>query len=155
MSGSFDIGSLVERGGVFSNVPGSSAEEIYSNLFSMVTLPDYCKRINLVDELIIREKVLSTAVGNGVAIPHPRRPIMRSERDERIIVCYPQHPINMKAPDRKSVNAMFFILAHSSTLHLEALSALAKALKTPLFREVLESKPCQSDLIEALKKYSV
>lgn len=150
----FDICSLIEQGGIYTGIPGNSPEEIYENLFRIVPLPDYCARINVAEELIARERILSTAVGNGVAIPHPRRPLLKSEKDQRIIVCYPENPVGMRAPDRKAVYAMFIILAESSKLHLDALSSLAKALKSPAFRSVLETRPNQYDLLVALKKYA-
>lgn len=154
MSGLFDICSLIERGGIYTGIPGNTAEEIYENLFKIVPLPECCKRINVAEELIARERILSTAVGNGVAIPHPRRPLMKTEKDQRIIVCYPENPVGMRAPDRKAVYAMFIILAESSKLHLEALSSLAKALKSSEFRSVLETRPNQYDLLVLLKKYA-
>ena len=155
MDSLLDVCALIQKGGVYSNVKGSTAEEVYSNLSKLVNLPSNLSPEFVASELAEREKVLSTAVGNGVAIPHPKRPLLENEDDQRIIVCYPEHSVSMHSPDGKDVYVMFVILSHSTKFHLQALSALAKVLKNEAFQHKLETKPEQNVLLAEVKNYSI
>ena len=62
------LAELIHRGGIFKNVEGSSPEEIYNNFSKMIDLPYGMTSEQLYNALCTREKVLSTAVGNGIAL---------------------------------------------------------------------------------------
>jgi len=154
MGDAFEICSLIEKGGVFTDVEGQNSEEVYKNLTEQLNLPAYLNKKDLADELQARENVLSTAVGNGIAIPHPRRPMLESEADQRIFVCFPKSPLDMNGPDNKNVYVMFVILSNSSKAHLAVLSGLAKAIKSTEFQHFLQGKPSKDELVAAFKRYS-
>lgn len=154
MGDGFQICSLIENGGLFYDVEGSSPQEVYKNVVENFTLPDYLNKEELLEELLTREKILSTAVGSGIAIPHPRRPMMQNDQDQKIFVCFLKNSLDMNAPDARKVFVMFFVLSSSSKTHLDVLSSLAKAIKYTEFKQILQTRPSAKDLIEAFKKYS-
>ena len=145
------IVKLIRNGGVIKNVGGSTVSEIYENVCSTIELPDGYDNAVILSELLEREKVLSTAVGNGVAIPHPRRPLMKTEADQRMYVCYLRTPLDMQAPDSRKVHALFILLTSNTQFHIKALSELARLLRSPEFKKVLESHPDADELIAAIK----
>ena len=105
-----DLAKLIHRGGVFKNVEGNTPQEIYAKVCKMIDLPDGMTSETVYNALCAREEVLSTAVGNGIELPHARAPIMKTEEQQRICVVYLKKPIDMKAPDEREVFVMFILL---------------------------------------------
>lgn len=153
MEDTVDIAQLIHRGGIFKNLEGNTPQEIYAKISKMIDLPDSMTSDQVYNALCAREEVLSTAVGNGIALPHARAPIMKDEKDQRICVVYLKKPIDMKAPDERSVFVMFVLLTHNSQIHLKVLSSLAGLFRSAKFRKALEEQadePVLSALIKEL-----
>lgn len=147
-----NLAELIHRGGVYYDVSGSSPKEIYKNITSKITYPKGLTPEILYTELCQREELMSTGVGNGIALPHPRYPLLKNYEDQRIVVCYLKTPLTMSSPDSKPVSVMFILLTSSSQVHLKVLSQLAFLFQNSDFKKELESKPDESKLITAIKK---
>lgn len=147
-----DLAQLIHRGGVFKNVEGSTPQEIYSKVCKMIDLPDGMTSETVYNALCDREAVLSTAVGNGIALPHARAPIMRDASEQRICVVYLKNPIDMKAPDEREVFVMFVLLAHNSQIHLKVLSSLAALFRDAKFKKALELRSDEATLASIIKE---
>jgi len=115
MVSSADVAMLIRRGGVIKNVEGETLKDVYDYVAARAKLPEGVTAEVFSEELYMREQVLSTAVGNSIAIPHPRRTLFKDPEDERIIVCYLKQPMDMHAPDSFSVILClsFFPARHS------------------------------------------
>ena len=147
-----DLAQLIHRGGVFKNVEGNTPQEIYSKVCKMIDLPDGMTSETVYNALCAREEVLSTAVGNGIALPHARAPIMRDASEQRICVVYLKNPIDMKAPDEREVFVMFVLLAHNSQIHLKVLSSLAALFRDANFKKALEARADEEALAAIIKE---
>ena len=147
-----DLAQLIHRGGVFKNVEGSTPQEIYSKVCKMIDLPAGMTSETVYNALCDREAVLSTAVGNGIALPHARAPIMRDASEQRICVVYLKNPIDMKAPDEREVFVMFVLLAHNSQIHLKVLSSLAALFRDAKFKKALELRSDEATLASIIKE---
>ncbi|MGA1840230.1 MAG: PTS sugar transporter subunit IIA [bacterium] len=75
-----------------------------------------------------RERMLSTAVGDGIAIPHPRHPSNKLFKTPNIVICRTQKGINFDAPDNKKVHLFFLICAPDVCIHLRLLAKVSKLL---------------------------
>ena len=146
------ISGLIRNGGVFKDVEGSTPKEVFENLCAQIDFPASFDKKNLVEELSEREKILSTAVGNGIAIPHPRKSLVVEEENQMMMVCYLKTPIEMSAPDERKVSVMFVLLTKSSQFHLQTLSELARLIHDADFRKFLDTKPDMEVLIEKIKE---
>ena len=147
-----DIAELIHRGGVFYDVEGNTPQEIYENFSKMINLPEGMTSEQIASALCAREAVLSTAVGNGIALPHARAPIMKEESDQRICVLYLKKPIPMSAPDERDVHVMFVLLTHNSQIHLKVLSVLAGLFRSARFRKALENKAAEAELAALIRE---
>ena len=145
-----DLTKLIHRGGIFKDIVGKNPEEVYAQISKMIDLPDGMTSEQVYNALCSREQVLSTAVGNGIALPHARSPIMKDENDQRICVVYLKDPIDMKAPDERPVTTMFILLTHNSQIHLKVLSSLAGLFRSPRFRKALELKSDEPTLFNLI-----
>ena len=146
-----DLTSLISKGGVFT-VEGSSTTEIYEKVCNLIKFPESITSDAVFNALCAREKIMSTAVGNGIALPHSRYPILKNSDDQRIIVCYLKETLQMNAPDGRLVGVMFILLTSSPQFHLKVLSQLAFLFQNKDFRNTLDKKPNEAELIEAIKK---
>ena len=106
-------------------------------------------RVKAIDVLQQREKLGSTGIGDGVAIPHGKI----SELQE-LVVAFGRSKagISFDAIDGKPVHLFFLLLApeNSTGQHLKALAKISKMLKTPNFRKRLIDAKTTSDLYKAI-----
>lgn len=145
-----DISELIKRGGVYRDVEGNTPEEVYKNVSGLIKLPATLSAQTACDALCSREKLMSTAVGNGIALPHARNPILKSEDDQRIAVVYLKEPIDMNAPDGCKVFVMFILFAENSQSHLFMLASLVEIFKDTQFKKLLESRADEDELLKAI-----
>ena len=127
------------RGGVFFDVPGKNAQEVLQSAMANMELPVEMDRDVLLDELLQREKLASTGIGNGVAIPHPRHPMEHSPPGGMIATCFPEKEISFDSLDDKPVFVLFIILSPNTKLHLNMLSRLSFCLRENDFVFFLKS----------------
>jgi len=121
-----DFSALLTRGGVWHNVPGKDAIEHIEKLVAAIRLPATIKREDLVQACIRRESSSPTAMGRGVAFPHPGVTMTLSADEAFVAVSYPRFPVDWRAPDGAPVKAVFLIVSSSRNDHLTTLSTLAK-----------------------------
>ncbi len=97
-------------------------------------------RARVFDSLFDREKLGSTALGYGVAIPHGR---IRTLKEPVCAFVRTATPIPFEAPDGQPVNLVFAMLVpeHATEAHLELLSELAQMFSDAGLREALTAAP--------------
>ena len=152
LNGGVDLAALIHRGGIFFDVEGNTPEEIYSKISNMIKIPDGLTSEQIYNALCAREQVLSTAVGNGIALPHARASIIKEEEDQKICVVYLKNSIDMKAPDEREVFVMFLLLTHNSQVHLRVLTELASLFRNLRFRKALESHAGEAELLSLIRE---
>ena len=147
--------AAMKCGGLVRGVPGEDAETIFNYVVNKV--PDISPegKSELVERLLQREELVSTGIGKGVAIPHPRSPMPELFAYPRIITCFLNHPVDFGAVDEKHVFVMFFLLSPTITCHLNLLSRLSFCLRDNAFLDLL-SRPVEEQglwmMIETLEK---
>ena len=146
-----DLTSLISKGGVFT-VEGSSTTEIYEKVCNLIKFPESITSDAVFNALCAREKIMSTAVGNGIALPHASVPIIKEEDEQRVCVVYLKEPLDMNAPDEMKVHTMFVILTQNRQTHLQVLSRLVSLLRDTSFLKLLENQANGVDLIEKIRE---
>lgn len=146
-----DFSALLARGGVWYNVPGKNAVEHIENLVSAIRLPAAIKREDLVQACIRRESSSPTAMGRGVAFPHPGVTMAPSADEAFVAVSYPRFPIDWRAPDGAPVKAAFLIVSSSRNDHLTTLSTLAKLCGDMQFYAALMAGASMEELASLIR----
>ena len=97
------------------------------------------------DSLFSRERLGSTGLGHGVAIPHGR---IKGLKSPMAAVFQLARPIGFEAPDELAVGLMIFLLVPEAATqkHLEILSEIAEMLSDADLREKLMVSPTVADL---------
>jgi PTS system nitrogen regulatory IIA component len=95
-------------------------------------------RAMVADSLFARERLGSTGLGYGVAIPHGRIKGMKTPLAAVFLLA---DPIGFDAPDEKPVSLMIFLLVPeaSTQKHLEILSEIAEMLSDSGLRDQLKA----------------
>jgi len=126
--------------------PGSKSE-------ILERFADHAAKENLVankdtflQKLLEREKLASTAIGNGVALPHIRRPSSSLILGPRIIVGLCREGADFNAIDKDKTYLFFLILSDSETVHLRVMSKLSNYLRDEQFVETLIRKKTPEDI---------
>lgn len=95
-------------------------------------------RALITDSLFARERLGSTGLGHGVAIPHGR---IKGLKAPMAAVFQLQAPIGFDAPDEQAVSLLVFLLVPEAATqkHLEILSEIAELLSDSGLREQLKT----------------
>ncbi|HWH40976.1 MAG TPA: PTS IIA-like nitrogen regulatory protein PtsN [Usitatibacter sp.] len=114
----------------------SSKKRLFEQIGLLFENSRQIPRARVFDSLFEREKLGSTGLGYGVAIPHGR---IRTLKEPVCAFVRTATPIAFEAPDGQPVNLVFALLVpeHATEAHLEILSELAQMFSDPDLRERL------------------
>ncbi len=141
-------------GGVHYDVPGRSVSEVlHAAADRLEGLPDRESRDILYEKLLDREQMMSTGIGKGVAVPHPRTPLQDKAVDTQIGVCFLETPVDFRAVDKKPVDALFVLVTPSAKQHLSLLSRISFCLREDAFLRLLKLRPDRERFLEAVAEF--
>jgi PTS system nitrogen regulatory IIA component len=89
----------------------------------------------------------STGIGDGIAIPHVRNPILLHVEEPQISLFLLRDPVDFDAIDRKPVHSVFLVISSSIPAHLRILAQLGFALRDPALRELLQRRSSNEALL--------
>ena len=144
--------AALERGGIFYRVEGNDRDSALAALAGVLRLPAAVDRAMLLEMLRVREEMGSTAVGEGIAIPHPRSPLVLEIEEPSLTLCFLDEAIDFAALDGKPVSVFFTILSPSVRAHLHLLSSLAFALHDEGLCEAIRARVGRPELMRALQR---
>lgn len=119
--------SLVEAlqaGGIFYQVPNTSKTQALRSLVELLPLPDGVDRELLLRLFLARESSASTAVGDGIALPHVRNPIVLYVERPIVTLCFLEHPVNFGTRWETRVGVVFDDLPDHAKSFTDPLSAI-------------------------------
>jgi PTS system nitrogen regulatory IIA component len=144
----------LEAGGVHCGVPGEEKLSVLRNVVNLLKLPPQMDPEFLLQVLLAREALGTTAVGDGIAIPHVRNPILLQDKPApAITLCFLENPVDFGALDDKPVRILFMLTSPTVRVHLHLLSRLAYALHDPQFRATLNAACDPVGIVEAAKRF--
>jgi PTS system nitrogen regulatory IIA component len=144
------VAQAVESGGIHYGVRGTDRESVLKNVVNRLDLPPETDPEFLLQVLLTREAMGTTAIGNGIAIPHVRNPIHIHLPDPRIALCFLETPVDFGAPDGKPVSVLFTLTSPTVKVHLHLLAALSSALKDPRLMAALTEKKERETILAIL-----
>ena len=146
------LSQCLEAGGIHCNIPGSDVPTVLHKVVELLQLPDELDPEFVLQVLLTREAMGTTAVGDGIAIPHVRNPLLLRLAVPKVSLCFLAQPVDFGALDNKPVQILFTITSPTVKMHLHLLSKLAYALQDDRLRTVLKP-PCQQEqIMEALTR---
>lgn len=145
-----DFATALEAGGVHYDVEGKDRESVLKAVLGRMPLSDDVDRDFLLDVLLSRESMGSTGIGDGIAIPHVRNPVVLNGAPAIITLCFLKAPIEFGSIDGKPVHTIFSLVSPTIKGHLQLLAKLSWALHDPAFiHAVLDRAKTEVILAEA------
>lgn len=137
------ISKILSVDNVIADMDVSSKKRLFEQVGLMVENSHAIARSDVFDSLFAREKLGSTGLGQGVAIPHGR---IKSLKEATGIFIRLKAPIPFDAPDGKPVSLLFVLLVpeQATDIHLQVLSELAQRFSSKALREQMNDPDCDA-----------
>lgn len=139
-TGALLLTEALARGGVIHDLACADKRSALKAVCERLILPQHVDRDELNSVLAAREALCSTGIGQGIAIPHPRGPIVLGLNEPHVTLAFLRQPVDYGAIDGKPVSVLFVIISTTVHIHLTLLSHLMFALQTGDFRELLDRR---------------
>ena len=132
------ISKLLLPGNILLDSESTSKKRVFERVGLLFENTDQISRSQVFDSLFAREKLGSTGLGQGVAIPHGR---VKNLREGVAAFVKTSHAIPFDSPDGQPVNMIFVLLVpeRATDLHLQLLAELAEMFSNKAFREQLQN----------------
>ena len=152
------LADIIKESCIVADIRGKTKSEILAELVDPLKKADMIDDVDSVVKIIMeREKLGSTGIGDGVAIPHGK---MKNLDTVLCVVGRSQEGVDFDAADGRPVHVFFLVLApeDSASLHLKVLSRISKILRDPSFRKKMlvptDAHTIYTDILEADEKLS-
>jgi PTS system nitrogen regulatory IIA component len=139
------VSKLLPESNVIIDLDVSSKKRVFEQAGLIFENNHNIARSDIFDSLFAREKLGSTGLGQGIAIPHGR---IKSLKEALGAVVRTRQPIPFDAPDGQNVSLIFVLLVpdRATDMHLQILSELAQMFSEKAFREQLLAAPTAAEL---------
>ncbi|MEM4248133.1 MAG: PTS sugar transporter subunit IIA [Candidatus Nanoarchaeia archaeon] len=142
----------LRNGGIAYRINGDDKPSVLKSVVSAMNLPDEVDREFLFQVLLAREALASTGIGDGIAIPHVRNPIVLHINKPSITLCFLEKAIEFGAIDGKPVSVLFTMVSPTVRAHLHMLSRLTFALRNDWLKNLILSQAGRDEIFSAFEK---
>ncbi len=144
------LSEALKAGGVVYGIGGADQPSVLRAIVDVLKLPEEVDREFLYQVLQARESLGSTGVGDGIAIPHVRNPVVLHVSKPTVTLCFLKNPIDFHAVDDKPVNTLFTLISPTVRTHLHLLSRLSFVLRNPDIKAALRRQAPHEELMTAI-----
>jgi len=146
------ITDVIDENLVQTNLPGATKEEIINALVDIAARsPRILDKEKVRQAIFEREKIMSTGVGNGFAIPHGK-----TEAISDIVAAFATtaQPIDYQSLDEKPVRLVFLLVGKDNMVgpHIKLLSRISRLMGKEEFRAKLLELSTPKEIIDAFRQ---
>lgn len=146
------ISDLLTEELVVTNLQGGSKDDIINAIVDLVaTSPKVLDREKVREAVFEREKIMSTGVGDGFAIPHGKTDAVSDIVGAFAVTA---EPIDYESLDEKPVRLVFLLVSKANMVgpHIKLLSKISRLMNKPDFRNKLLEVKTSKEIIEMFKQ---
>ncbi len=147
-----DFTEALQAGGIHYRIGGTDKATVLHHVVETLRLPSEVDREFLFEVLLAREALGSTAIGDGIAIPHVRNPVILHLERPMIMLCFLERPVDFEALDGEPVNTLFTLISPTVRAHLHLLSRLSFALRNRHFKEAVLQQLAREEILAAAEQ---
>lgn len=147
----FSLFRAINHGEVFEISANSKQDAIAQTMKHMAERYDLDASV-LTELFMDRERMMSTGLGEGVAVPHSRDFLLETHFDV-VNVVYLKKAIDYDSLDGSLVDILFFIFASEDKHHLNLLAKIAHFTGKPECRGFIKDRPSKEALLEFIKDW--
>jgi PTS system nitrogen regulatory IIA component len=144
------ISELLNGQQILPHLAGTTKQQVMEELVEhLATVQQGINADELLKALLEREKLGSTGIGNGIAIPHGK---LSGLSDILLVFARSTKGVPFDAIDGKPIHLIFLLVAPANSTggHLKALARLSRLLKNDAFRRSLLTAPTAEDILQAI-----
>ena len=145
------MSELLRAGGIVYDIDATNKRDALRELVARLPLPPEQDRATLVSVLEAREAMGSTGIGDGIAIPHVRNPIVLHVDHPFVTLALLPHAVDFDALDGKPVHALFLVVSPTVPVHLRVLAQLGFVLRDEVLRDLLRERAPSEEIIGRLE----
>jgi PTS system nitrogen regulatory IIA component len=145
----------LEKGGIHYRVSGATKHEVLENALKMIKGVEQAAMGPLLEMFLAREALASTGIGDGIAIPHTRTPLVGYVTQPLLSLSFLETPIDYDALDGKPVQALFLLVSPNIRAHLRVLGHLSFALRDPIFKQAVLNQEMRETILAILREIEV
>jgi PTS system nitrogen regulatory IIA component len=144
-----DFIEALQAGGIHYRIGGIDKATVLHSVVETLRLPPEVDREFLFEVLLAREALGSTAIGDGIAIPHVRNPVILHLERPLIMLCFLERPVDFGALDGGKVDTLFTLISPTVRAHLHLLSRLSFALRDREFKDSVLRQLAREEIFAA------
>lgn len=145
------LSTLLEIGGVHRDVEGEDKSGVLAAIVQRLPLSPEVERDFLLTVLDAREAMGSTGIGDGIAIPHVRNPILLHVDQPFVSLSLLRKAVAFGAIDGKPVHALFLVVSPSVPAHLKILAQLGFILRDSGMRALLARRAPTAEILARVR----
>ena len=138
---------LIDRGGIYRDIRGSTPREVLAALAAALPPNLSVQGQKLLEAVMEREALMSTGIGKGIALPHPRNPMAGEESGQFAAIAFLEKPVDWNSLDDEPVHTLILIVSASAKLHLQILSQINYFCGQDDFRLLLGKRAGKEELL--------
>jgi PTS system nitrogen regulatory IIA component len=146
------LAEALEAGGIHYQLADTNKERALRSLVEVLPLPGGIDREVLLHLFLTRESFASTAIGDGIALPHVRNPIVLRVARPAITLAFLKQPVDFGALDGKPVHVLFSIISPTNRSHLQLISRLSFALHDKQLREIVIRQADREAILQEVRR---
>jgi nitrogen PTS system EIIA component len=146
------LDEALQAGGVNYGVGGTDKASVLDSVVQALHLPGETDRAFLYQVLLSRESLGSTGIGDGIAIPHVRNPIVLQIPCSMISLCYLAQAVDFGALDGQPVSILFTLISPTVRTHLNLLSKLSFALSDARFKTIIKQQTSGAEIFAEARR---
>ncbi len=146
------LARLLEAGGIHRGLGETDKASLLAAMVQRIPLPPDADREHLLAILEAREAMGSTGIGDGIAIPHVRNPILLHVNRPQVSLFLLERGADFDAVDGQPVHAIFLTVSSTIPVHLRILAQMGFALRDPALRELLRRRAPDVDILARVRE---
>jgi PTS system nitrogen regulatory IIA component len=145
--------SLLKPEGIITHLQGQRKDQILEELADlMVHLYSIKDKERFLREIMNRERLCTTAIQTGVAVPHPRRNGSQFVTSPALVYGSSKHGVDFGSLDGEPTHLFFMLCAPQDALHLKLMAKINKLLGNVDVRKELMSATAADDVIDIMRR---
>lgn len=145
----------LEAGRIVYRLPGLDKPSVLRAVVEALPLPEQTDREALFQILVARERLGSTALGGGIALPHVRHPIVAAVPAPSVSLFFLEHAIDFGAPDGRPVDTVFLLVIPRASMHAPLLGRIAALVRDPGFASALARRAPIVEILNEARRVEV
>jgi len=146
------VSELLNPGVIISDLKGNKKEEVINELIDLFKKDSRVEDVEKVRSAVLdREKIMSTGVGKGFAIPHGK-----TNSISDIIAAFgkTKNPVDYDALDNQPVHLVFLLVGKDNLVskHIKLLSRISRMMNKDDFRNRLLEAASADEILEIFRK---